>query len=56
LGSSGPTSFITSRRIGAPGCAASIMPMSPPIEVPIQSTAPTPSRAISVVMSLMYCG
>src|SRR6266851_4260045 len=36
-GSSGPTSFSTRRRIGELGLAASIIPIRPPIEVPIQS-------------------
>src|SRR6266496_1142716 len=35
--SSGPTSFSTRRRIGELGLAASIIPIRPPIEVPIQS-------------------
>jgi hypothetical protein len=44
-------SLMTSLRIGLPGWAASIMPMSPPIDVPIQSTLSTSSRAISAAQS-----
>ena len=52
----GPASFSTSRAIGLPVCAASAMPISPPIEVPTQLTASTSRRAISVTMSATYCG
>ena len=55
-GMNGPTSFSTSRRIGVFGWAASIMPISPPIEVPTQSTSVTSSRAISAAASPRYCG
>jgi hypothetical protein len=52
----GPTSFSTMRWIGEPACAASAMPIRPPIEVPTQLTDSTSSRAISVTMSAAYCG
>src|SRR6267143_1821556 len=56
LASTGPASFSTSLRTGVAACAASAMPISPPIEVPTQCTASTSSRAISVTMSATYCG
>ena len=49
-------SLTTSRRIGEPSWPASTMPTRPPSEVPIQSTASAPSRAISAAMSTQYCG
>ena len=52
----GPTSLTTMRRNGVPCCAASPMPISPPIEVPTQSTVFAFSRASSVTMSATYCG
>src|SRR5437667_421087 len=52
----GPASFSTSLRTGVAACAASAMPISPPMEVPTQCTASTSSRAISVTMSATYCG
>ena len=52
----GPTSFSTSCFTGVPACAASAMPIRPPIEVPTQFTDSTSSRAISVTMSATYCG
>ena len=47
----GPTSLSTSRRRGEPGSAARPRPISPPIEVPSQSTCSASSRASSVTMS-----
>ena len=44
LGRNGPTSFSTSRRIGLASIAATPIPISPPIEVPTQSTSSSPSR------------
>ena len=46
-----PMSLMTSLRIGFPGCAASIMPINPPIDVPSQSTPSTSRRAISAAQS-----
>ena len=46
-----PDAFKTSRAIGVFGCAARIMPIWPPIEVPIQSTLVPRSRASKAVMS-----
>jgi hypothetical protein len=46
---------MTSRRIGVFASAASSMPMSPPIEVPTQSTDSAPVRAMSAAMSVRYC-
>ena len=43
----GPTSLTTRRAIGLRGCAAAMMPRSPPIDVPTQSTDSAPLRAIS---------
>ncbi len=51
----GPTSLSTSRRSGAPCSAATPRPISPPIEVPTQSTVPAFRRASSVTMSATYC-
>jgi len=51
----GPTSLMTSFVIGEPGWPASMMPIRPPIEVPTQCTDSTPSLAISVTMSFVYC-
>ncbi len=47
----GPTSFITNRRIGEFGCAASSMPISPPMDVPTQSTLCAPLRAMSAAIA-----
>jgi hypothetical protein len=56
----GPMSLSTSLRIGFSGSDARPMPISPPIEVPNQSTAPPSelavTRATSVTMSLTYWG
>ena len=51
LGMNGPTSLTISRAIGAWGKDASVMPMMPPIDVPNQSTAGTPRRAISAAQA-----
>ena len=56
LETTGPASLITSFCTGVSGCAASAMPIRPPIEVPTQCTLSTSSRAISVTMSATYCG
>ena len=53
-GMKGPTSLITRRRTGVPGWAASIMPISPPMEVPIQSTTSAPRWASSTALSARY--
>ena len=50
----GPTSLRTSRATGVFGCAASIMPINPPIEVPTKSTCSTLQRAINTDMSARY--
>jgi hypothetical protein len=52
LGTNGPTSLSTRRRIGDSGLAAIAMAISPPMEVPTQSTWSVPARAISPIMSL----
>ena len=46
-----PMWFKTSRLIGVFGCAARIIPICPPIDVPTQSTLLPRSRASSAVMS-----
>ena len=59
LGISVPTSLSTSRCNGVFGREASSMPSMPPIEVPTQLISVAPAavtRAISAVMSFMYCG
>jgi hypothetical protein len=56
LDTTGPASLSTSLRTGVPGCAASAMPISPPIEVPSQWISSTSRRATSVTMSDTYCG
>ena len=52
----GPMSLTSILRTGESGTPASAMPIRPPIDVPNQSTDRTSSRAISVIMSLTYCG
>ena len=47
-------SFKTSRAIGVFGCAARIIPIWPPIDVPIQSTLVPRRHASSAVMSAQY--
>jgi hypothetical protein len=47
---------MTMRRTGASACPASAMPISPPIDVPSQSTSSTSRRAISTAMSDTYWG
>ena len=56
LAITGPASFSTSFATGVPFCAASAMPIRPPIEVPTQCTCSTSRRAISVTVSATYCG
>jgi hypothetical protein len=55
FGMAGPTSFMNSEASGVFGTAARNMPISPPIEVPIQCTRSTSSRASSAVTSAWYC-
>ena len=56
LGTKGPMSLITRRPIGDFGWAARLMPISPPMEVPTQSTRSTSRRAIRAAASAQYCG
>ena len=49
-------SLTTSRRIGLPGKPASTIPISPPSEVPTQSTCSAPTPARSALMSAQYWG
>ena len=42
--------------MGEAACAASVIPRSPPIDVPIQPTLSAPLRAISAVSTVRYVG